>query len=104
MSTTSDPGVPNPGGPGRLTADGFARRVAWFTSGPRAECDDGCETRETIRPLMTDEAVAAAGVPVPEHSQPPRRPRAASFAHASEAELARILDFYAVRWEYEPRA
>jgi len=29
----------------------------------------------------------------------PERPR---FAHASEAELARILDFYAVRWEYEP--
>ncbi len=27
------------------------------------------------------------------------RPR---FAHASEAELARILDFYEVRWEYEP--
>jgi hypoxanthine phosphoribosyltransferase len=25
-----------------------------------------------------------------------------SFAHASEAELARILDFYEVRWEYEP--
>ncbi len=25
------------------------------------------------------------------------------FAHASEAELARILDFYRVRWEYEPR-
>ena len=24
------------------------------------------------------------------------------FAHASEAELARILDFYAVRWAYEP--
>ncbi len=24
------------------------------------------------------------------------------FAHASEAEFARILDFYAVRWEYEP--
>lgn len=33
------------------------------------------------------------------------RPEAASppaFAHASEAEMARILDFYAVRWEYEP--
>ena len=27
----------------------------------------------------------------------------ARFAHASEAELARILDFYEVRWEYEPR-
>jgi hypoxanthine phosphoribosyltransferase len=25
-----------------------------------------------------------------------------AFAHRSEAELARILDFYAVRWEYEP--
>jgi hypothetical protein len=31
--------------------------------------------------------------------EPPRR---ASFAHASEAELARILDFYEVRWHYEP--
>ena len=29
------------------------------------------------------------------------RPRPA-FAHASEAELARILDFYDVAWEYEP--
>ena len=27
---------------------------------------------------------------------------APSFAHASEAELARILDFYDVRWAYEP--
>jgi len=30
--------------------------------------------------------------------------RQASFAHASEAELARILDYYQVRWEYEPRS
>ena len=29
----------------------------------------------------------------------PARP---TFAHASEGELARILDFYQVRWEYEP--
>ncbi len=26
------------------------------------------------------------------------------FAHASEAELARILDYYGIAWEYEPRA
>lgn len=26
-----------------------------------------------------------------------------NFAHASEAEMARILDFYSVRWDYEPR-
>ena len=36
---------------------------------------------------MTDETSASAG------------PR---FAHASEAEMARILDFYDVRWRYEP--
>jgi hypothetical protein len=28
----------------------------------------------------------------------------AVFAHASEAEIARLLDFYNVRWEYEPRS
>ena len=32
---------------------------------------------------------------------PPDRP-APAFAHASEAEMARILDFYRIRWEYEP--
>jgi hypoxanthine phosphoribosyltransferase len=37
---------------------------------------------------VTDPAPAAAERP--------------AFAHASEAELARILDFYAVRWAYEP--
>jgi len=35
----------------------------------------------------------------PEPAARDGRPR---FAHASEAELARILDYYAVRWEYEP--
>lgn len=28
----------------------------------------------------------------------------ALFAHPSEAEIARLLDFYRVRWEYEPRS
>jgi hypoxanthine phosphoribosyltransferase len=28
----------------------------------------------------------------------------ARFAHSSEAEFARILDFYGIRWEYEPRS
>src|SRR5580698_866748 len=27
-----------------------------------------------------------------------------AFAHASEAELARMLDFYRVDWQYEPRS
>jgi hypothetical protein len=33
----------------------------------------------------------------------PERATMASFAHASEAELARILDYYQVKWWYEPR-
>jgi hypothetical protein len=32
---------------------------------------------------------------------PPER-AVPAFAHASEAEMARILDFYRIRWEYEP--
>jgi hypoxanthine phosphoribosyltransferase len=38
-----------------------------------------------------------AGRPAPGAARP-------AFAHASEAEFARILDFYDVRWEYEPSA
>jgi hypothetical protein len=34
--------------------------------------------------------------------QPLSALEATRFAHASEAEMARILDFYDVRWEYEP--
>jgi hypothetical protein len=36
----------------------------------------------------------------PEASVESQEPR---FAHASEAEFARILDFYQVAWEYEPQ-
>jgi hypoxanthine phosphoribosyltransferase len=35
-------------------------------------------------------------------TEAPSVARATPFAHASEAEFARILDFYGVRWEYEP--
>jgi len=34
----------------------------------------------------------------------PSRPPTPPFAHESEEEFARILDFYGVRWEYEPRS
>ena len=33
---------------------------------------------------------------------PPRDGPLPVFAHASEAEMARILDYYRIRWEYEP--
>ncbi|MEO8272823.1 MAG: hypothetical protein ABI620_01990 [Chloroflexota bacterium] len=38
----------------------------------------------------------------PVRLEPPSTVDGTRFAHASEAEMARILDFYAVRWEYEP--
>ncbi|HEY8989576.1 MAG TPA: hypothetical protein VIM39_11185 [Candidatus Limnocylindrales bacterium] len=48
----------------------------------------------------------ALTVPLEVAEQPEPWPREnrpePSFAHASEAEMARILDFYRVRWEYEP--
>lgn len=51
-----------------------------------------------------------AEAPTPDHPDGGRIRRRAAvpvegarFAHASEAELARILDFYMVRWQYEPR-
>ena len=54
---------------------------------------------------MTGAGQEATGTP-----QPVEAVEAASsaldatrFAHASEAEMARILDFYDVRWEYEPQ-
>jgi len=49
---------------------------------------------------VTDATPAATGRAVePGETVEPDGPR---FAHASEAEMARILDFYDVRWEYEP--
>jgi hypothetical protein len=44
----------------------------------------------------------APGGPDETAEQPVSAVEATRFAHASEAEMARILDFYEVRWEYEP--
>jgi len=45
---------------------------------------------------------------VSEKSKGGRRARpksdAVSFAHASERQFARLLDFYQIEWEYEPRS
>jgi hypothetical protein len=54
-----------------------------------------CERDSLAAAARTDDPVH--WVPM-EPSTTPRPP----FAHASEAEFARILDFYEVRWEYEP--
>jgi hypoxanthine phosphoribosyltransferase len=41
--------------------------------------------------------------PLEATSPPPSTVEDARFAHESEEEFARILDFYGVRWQYEPR-
>ena len=43
------------------------------------------------RPLAQDQATGRSRI------------EDARFAHESEEEFARMLDFYNVRWEYEPR-
>ncbi len=43
--------------------------------------------------------------PLLNEPSPPNHPSAleAAFGHPSEAEFARILDFYQIQWEYEPK-
>jgi hypothetical protein len=49
-----------------------------------------------VDPRRDDSAVLAdAPLPAPVRPVP-------AFAHASEAEMARILDYYRIAWEYEP--
>ena len=63
-------------------------------------------TTQTSRKSRTGKAVE------PEQNGPISQTRAITqqslaphpFAHPSEAEFAKILDFYGVRWEYEPRS
>jgi hypothetical protein len=58
---------------------------------------------------VTEGSPLAPRAPEERPQSPEERPQApedrkASFAHASEAELSRILDYYQVRWDYEPRS
>jgi hypoxanthine phosphoribosyltransferase len=50
---------------------------------------------------MAADAAADAEGATPAPADAHRKP--ASFAHPSEAEFASVLDFYCLKWEYEPR-
>jgi hypothetical protein len=41
---------------------------------------------------------------VPKETEQPLKSDATPFAHASERQFARLLDFYQIEWEYEPRS
>jgi hypothetical protein len=66
----------------------------------------GQEATGTPQPIGREPADLDAARPADEASTAEPSPASAvdetRFAHASEAEMARILDFYEVRWEYEP--
>jgi hypoxanthine phosphoribosyltransferase len=66
----------------------------------------GQEATGTPQPIGREPAALDAARPPDEASNAEPSPASAvdetRFAHASEAEMARILDFYEVRWEYEP--
>ncbi|MCZ7626677.1 MAG: hypothetical protein M5R38_13640 [Candidatus Methylomirabilis sp.] len=53
-----------------------------------------------IRPAVEPADLAGRGQDIG-HRLETARPL--PFAHPSEAEFARVLDFYQIRWEYEPR-
>jgi hypothetical protein len=60
------------------------------------------EAQEATGTPRVDRHEAGDQAEAPEQEQPVSAVDATRFAHASEAEMARILDFYQVRWDYEP--
>ena len=63
---------------------------------PAASDREGSERVAPEDPTTPGSASAPVGLDAAGRPWPP-------FAHGSEAEMARILDFYEVRWDYEPR-
>ena len=62
----------------------------------------GREPNHLAAPRPSSELPAEAEMPAEAELPPASAVDLTRFAHASEAEMARILDFYDVRWEYEP--
>jgi hypothetical protein len=55
-----------------------------------------------MRDPVSEQATTEPAADLPDRFRPLDAPIETGFAHASEAEMARILDFYAVAWQYEP--
>ena len=77
-----------------------SRRAARVRSGVRVDPSVALAAQMTAAapPTRPGPSPAPDSTQVADLSPAPRP----NFAHASEAEMARILDFYQVRWEYEP--
>ena len=72
---------------------------------PAADEEDAIQRKIEIPVALLPELKrAVAALEVNSSDGPGEIRRAASFAHSSEEELARILDFYHIAWQYEPRS
>jgi len=80
------------------TGSGAGRRSRRKTLGAAVGPQPLGPTKRPSAAASPTPAVTDVASPAPDASEAARP----AFAHASEAEMARILDFYQVRWEYEP--
>jgi hypoxanthine phosphoribosyltransferase len=110
--TRGTPIGPNPGRRGRRRSSSHRRRLDAAAAGvglpatPLATAPPQVETQRPDPPGSSGSEPPLVPPTPADVEEPAPWPRAdqvePSFAHASEAEMARILDFYRVRWEYEP--
>ena len=71
---------------------------------PAADQEDAIQRKIEIPVALLPELKrAVAALELNSDDGPGEARPAASFAHSSEEELARILDFYHIAWQYEPR-
>ena len=61
------------------------------------------ELKRTVEELDTLLTTKHLSGDFEEAEEEPKEARKAVFAHPSEEEFAKILDFYRIRWQYEPR-
>ena len=72
---------------------------------PAADQEDAIQRKIEIPVALLPELKRAVAALELNSDDGPGQPRpAVSFAHSSEEELARILDFYHIAWQYEPRS
>jgi hypoxanthine phosphoribosyltransferase len=94
--TESDATVPTAAGPTTDAVKADRRRKDGTAKVPSGRSERG--KAEPLRPALTK---ARARIPV---TGAPTEEVPAPFAHNAEYEFARILDFYGIDWQYEPRS
>ncbi len=86
-----------------LNIDHFSNDVAVEIIAKAAKAK-GIEGKAVELPVQLREEILVAKLDVAQLAEiAPLENRLPEFAHSSEREFARVMDFYRIRWEYEPR-